>query len=125
MSLVGQGMHPGLPWIAVAKEPGETTMSHETPQGVLWVCSDCLFVQAYDEVNPDRPTDLPEVWSREPNTVVTLGMAWEHHAEDCPNRAAANLVDDCSCERKDFSTRACDACGDTHHGERHAYTWWA
>lgn len=101
-------------------------MTRTKPQGVLWVCIDCTIAHEHGEVPPDRPADLPEVWSLLPGTELTVGMAWEQHAEDCPNRDAGVSRDaDCDCERDDFSTRACDGCGDTHHGERHAYTWWA
>jgi hypothetical protein len=95
----------------------------KVPQGVLWVCDDCMFARE-GEGNPDRPSALPEEWSRELSTDVTLGMLWSEHAEGCPNHKAKTWVAECDCERTEFSTLACDACGDWHHGARHAYTWW-
>ena len=100
-------------------------MTRTKPQGVLWVCIDCMIARENGELPPDRPADLPEVWSLLLSTEVTAGMAWARHAKGCPNRAADGYVTDCDCERDDFSTHPCDGCGDTHHGERHAYTWWA
>lgn len=53
---------------------------------------------------------------------VALGMMWEDHADDCPNRAARFMVDECDCENLGFSHGACQGCGDPAAGDRHAMT---
>lgn len=96
-------------------------MSTETreAQGILWVCTDCLFARENGELDsePDR-----EPWSIEPETDVTIGLVWSEHVCD---REHWSDGDECSCETLDFSGSSCDACGSMLGGSRHAYTWWA
>jgi hypothetical protein len=82
----------------------------------IWVCTDCIHLHCNGEYDPDRPADLPEPLSQIPATAdLSAGMLLEHHAPD-------HNPDECSCEFDPFSTRACDGCGDYHHGERYAMT---
>lgn len=53
---------------------------------------------------------------------VALGMKWEDHAESCPNRKAGEHVEECECEKQDFSHSACQGCGEHLAGSRHAMT---
>jgi hypothetical protein len=55
---------------------------------------------------------------------VAMGMAWEEHAEDCPNHLHNGMQDkyECDCETNTFSTSQCAGCHSYLHGERHAMT---
>ena len=86
----------------------------------LWVCEDCVYAEQGLETGstPDR-----EPWGLlSDDDVATYGLVWAEHAEDCPNRAAAEWVDECECERQGFSWSACHACGSQLGGSRTAYT---
>ena len=87
----------------------------------IWVCQDCLFVHANGESEGMPEGKKPFSLIPEGDTVA-LGMLWEEHSEDCPNRAAGEHVDDCDCEKQDFSMSDCEACGDVLAGDRHAMT---
>jgi hypothetical protein len=87
--------------------------------GTIWVCTDCMLVEANGECDPERPADLPEPLSAIGDGFsVTLGGA--DHSEWCTREADG----ECDCDRNTFSTSSCDGCGDSHHGERHALTLW-
>lgn len=94
---------------------------------LLWVCTDCMFTHANGEASDD-PSYTPD---REPlcligpGETVTLGMTWEKHAEDCPNRAAHSFEDECDCEHVTFSWSPCQGCGSTLGGDRFAMTLWS
>lgn len=85
------------------------------------VCQDCLHAHANGEYSPDRPADLPEPLCLivAPYS-VTMGMRDDEHSEYC-RRAEDG---ECDCEDRGFSTRRCEGCGDTHHGDRYAMTLW-
>jgi len=89
----------------------------------IWVCQDCMLVHANGECDPDRPADLPEPWAEWEGEPYTIAMGGEHR-EDCPNRpdSPTSGEQDCDCETDTFSTRACEGCGDYHHGDRYAFT---
>ena len=96
-------------------------MAHDVKLTTAWVCEDCLMAEnGYETPNAEcEPFGLAtadEVW--------TAGLTWDEHENDCPNRAAESWVDDCECERREFSWTACDACGSHLGGSRHAYTVW-
>lgn len=79
------------------------------------VCVDCMFDHANGEIDPDRPADLPDVWSELPfGYDVTMGG---EHADDCDRT-------ECECGDLGFHTSACDGCGDWHHGDRFRFTLW-
>lgn len=87
----------------------------------IWVCEDCLFVHANGESEGMDPNKVPFRLIEEGDTVA-LGMSWEDHSADCPNRAAGEHVEECECETDNFSRSSCDACGDPLAGSRHAMT---
>lgn len=88
----------------------------------IWVCQDCMLVHANGEISPDRPADLPTVWSRiDFGYNVTMGGT---HADDCPNGSDGTRDVDCDCETREFSTSACEGCGDYHAGDRYLFTLW-
>lgn len=104
--------------------------------GTYWVCGNCLFVHAngvdlryesdhgmdYDpEINPSPE---PEPWGllREGERPA-MSMGWEYHSEECHRFLSQGAdTDECDCEVRDFSTSACEGCGNHLHGERHAMT---
>jgi len=90
-------------------------------QGLLWVCDDCLFAREGDGTEDPHC----EPWNREPDTDVTLGVAYGH--DGCEHSPYADDYDEHSesCEMHTFSSRSCDGCGCHLAGTRHAYTWWA
>ena len=100
----------------------------------IWVCQDCIMHHANGEcgnchVNlyyQDHETDAHD---REPltcvdNTKVSMGMLREEHEESCPNHVPGDTDIECDCEIDTFSTSACQGCGSTLGGERHAMTLW-
>lgn len=94
-----------------------------TPQGVIWACQDCTFAAVNGEDNDDRPADLPEVWALDPGADVTPGLTWSEHDDPAECEAAfRDGGDQCECEHRTFSSSACDACGSTLGGDRHAFT---
>lgn len=89
------------------------------------VCDECMFVHANGEGDPERPADMPQAWSlwaQEMGLIVDIAMGGEH-SEHCPNRdrVVGNGVE-CDCDTDEFSTSACEGCGDTYHGRRHTFT---
>lgn len=102
----------------------------------IWVCQDCIMHHANGECGSCH-TD--EGHDREPMglvdkpmsgyDMVTMGRAWEEHAEDCvfhglsgPNISTPES--ECDCETMTFSWSSCEGCGSTLGGERHAMTLW-
>jgi hypothetical protein len=75
-----------------------------------------MLDHANGEVDPDRPEDLPAVWSAvDPKLDIAMGG---EHSEFCERGDDS----DCECERIEFSTSRCEGCGDSHHGSRYAFT---
>jgi hypothetical protein len=68
----------------------------------------------------------PEPLSALPaDDTLTMGLSFEEHAEGCEVRVFGGRGSaDCECENYGFSTQACQACGDTHHGDRYWMTGW-
>lgn len=101
-------------------------MTHTTtPQGIVWVCQDCMFAHANGEISDDRPADLPDVWAlwaSEPAGSVTMGASV--HGDDGDADECAD-VDECECEQITFSASWCGGCGSTLAGDRYAFTYWA
>jgi hypothetical protein len=104
------------------------------PQGVLWVCTDCMLAREHGELPPDDfrcCNGTYEPWLLEPTTEVTMGLGWEKHAEDCSIHLGVTQGEhrryDCDrdCEHDNFGTHSCDGCGHPCYGDRYAYTWWA
>jgi len=90
--------------------------------GTIWVCTDCVLVEANGECDPERPADLPKPLSAiDEGYSVTLGLGREDHVEGC---LPGDEYDDCECDRNPFSTLSCEGCGDWNAGERHALTLW-
>lgn len=90
-------------------------ITYVTPQGVLWVCVDCMIKAVNDEEPTDPTPGEPTPWAREADTIVTFGSAGHDHEP----------TDDCDCDTIDFATSTCDGCGSRLAGTRHAFTWWA
>ena len=87
----------------------------------LWICTDCLCLHANGEYDPERPAELPEPLSLIPASAdLSAGLLAEHHAHDCEPQTRD--ADRCDCVTIPHATRACDGCGDHHHGRRHAMT---
>jgi len=82
----------------------------------IWICECCLFTLANGECCADEHEYEPlgGYSARE----ITLGLSRDEHSEHC------DPDDDCDCEQISYSTSSCDACGDWHHGTRHAATAW-
>lgn len=95
-------------------------------QGTIWVCIDCMLEHANGESSLDRPDSEPTPWSlwQFPGRDITMGMLWEEHHENCSNRAAESITEECDCEHIDFSSSDCDGCGSMLAGERFAFTYW-
>lgn len=91
----------------------------------LWVCVDCLMADANGETLDDMTAErAAELWQNIPErAAVSMGLLWDEHADDCPNRAAGEWVHECECEQDSFSWHPCDACGSRLGGYRHAYTY--
>lgn len=99
-------------------------MTTTTAQGIIWVCTDCMFAHANGEVSDDRPADVPELWALwadEPVGSVTMGIGSGEHSDGCEG----DWEQGCYCEITPFSHSRCDGCGSTLEGARHAFTWWA
>jgi hypothetical protein len=102
--------------LRIGIDPPMATLTR-TAQGVLWVCTDCLFAREGEA--PENPHCEP--WDIEGETDVTVGLMCEapDHFDTDPDGHTEG------CETVDFSTSSCDACGCHLAGTRHAYTWWA
>jgi hypothetical protein len=99
----------------------------ETRSTTLWVCYDCMATDVNGEASDD-PDSTPDrepwsLWSTEDSSTVYLGLIDSEHAEDCPRREGDKMYLDCSCEEMDFSWSACEGCGSTLGGSRHAFTY--
>lgn len=88
------------------------------PQGVLWVCTCCLFARESEGCADHKCDRTP--WNLEPDTDITAGLMDSEH-ECCQ---PWDEESECECERITFSKASCDACGSKLAGTRHAYTWW-
>lgn len=95
----------------------------DVPTGVLWICGDCCHMEACGEC--DEPSETYPPLGELDGMRLTLGMAWDEHADGCDNRAAEQWVSECNCEVITFHAWGCPTCGNPDHGERHAATgWW-
>lgn len=94
------------------------TASPTIPLATIWVCIDCLCTR---EGEAPETTER-EPWGNLPTDEVTCGLLDEEHA--CQREPHPDGSRECDCEKVDFSTRDCDACGSHYAGERHAYTLW-
>lgn len=94
--------------------------------GTIWVCQCCMLSHANGEccsLDVDGHADGCEPLSAiEAPYSVTMGMAYEEHAEDCQNRIEGEWRGECDCETNTFSTSQCEGCGSYLHGERYAMT---
>ena len=87
----------------------------------IWVCVDCMFAEAYDE-SPENPDREPwALWENNP-TEIAMGLLYEDHECDDPENCWEK--NDAACERISFTWSACEGCGSSLGGERHAFTWW-
>jgi hypothetical protein len=103
-------------------------MSHTTttPQGVIWVCQDCMFAHANGESPIDPDPTQPEPWALDDGADVTMGLSWDEHDDPAGCEAAFNSgSDQCDCEHRSFSWSACEGCGSSLGGDRYAFTYWA
>jgi hypothetical protein len=93
------------------------------PVCVLWVCVCCLFAREGDGDGCDGNGGCAgSPWALlEEDDEVTAGMLAERHV--C-GREHGLEVDECDCERRNFSHSSCDGCGSPLGGSRHAYTLW-
>jgi len=98
----------------------------ESVIGTIWVCVDCMLMEANGECDPDRPADLAEPLSAiDGGYRVTLGMSSEAHDGECPVRIEGDHnAAECDCERIEFSQGWCEGCGTALAGSRHAMTLW-
>ncbi|MEV6851988.1 hypothetical protein [Actinoplanes sp. NPDC051411] len=79
--------------------------------GTVWACTDCLLKVANDELNPDRPADLPPVLALILNGQhLSPGLPADEHADTCT--PTDRTLTQCDCEEIPFSTASCDTCGD-------------
>lgn len=89
----------------------------------IHVCQDCLFVHANGETENEN-------LEREPLSLlkgmeISLGMSRdEHECQDEAGLTAFERDEDCDCENTTFSWSACEGCGCTLGGSRHALTVW-
>lgn len=95
-------------------------MSVAEPQGVIWVCTACLFAREGDGGEPCSCGNVP--WSREPDLDVSLGRGTDECGHDLDSEHDEHSE---QCETRDFDTYPCAACGCHLAGTRHAYTWWS
>lgn len=91
----------------------------------IWVCQNCMLHRCNGECGDCHNEDGHdrEPWALEVEAI--MGMMWDQHNADCynfPEGTAANWP--CDCETNTYSTAACEGCGSTLHGERHAFTLW-
>lgn len=96
---------------------------------LLWVCVDCIVLEANGEMPTDPTPGEPEPLSDIPaDCDLTVGMMASEHDEDCPVREqleSNSAVDtECECEHRSFSWSQCDGCGSSLGGERFALTMW-
>jgi len=111
-----------------------------------WVCIDCYMTHhgvaepcpcidkgeekcKYLKDHPDcEPLSLIPAGS-----VVTDGLMWHEHHEQCPNHRARTMFsipevwpnEECDCEHITFSRSSCDGCGSTLAGSRESLTVWS
>jgi len=96
--------------------------SYQELIGEISVCEDCTMQHANGVHDPDRPADLPAVWSEIGfGYLATMGG---DHADGCPNGPDGSRDTDCDCGDYGFRTTDCEACGDWHHGDRYKFTLW-
>lgn len=100
--------------------------------GTLWVCECCMFVHAngecgdHDHTAGDEGGYGPEPLSRAGDMELSLGIAYEEHAEGCPNGNEDTWGrEDCDCETDTFSRSQCLTCGSWLGGTRYAMTAWS
>ncbi len=74
----------------------------------LKVCTDCMFILAYD-------ADAPQ-WSER--------QARRHRADMAERLEGLHVTLGDSEDREEFSKSQCDACGSRYGGVRHAATAW-
>lgn len=89
------------------------------PSGLIWVCVDCMLTHhGYTEhelgATPDR--EPWALWAGEPYEITAGGAC------NPDNGCAEGCIEEC--EVVTFSWSACDGCGSTLGGERHAFTYW-
>lgn len=91
------------------------------------ICVDCLMFYANGETPEHMDESQTEEWLQAlTSNYVTLGIMWDDHDDDCPNREAEEWVDDCECENFGFSWQSCETCGSNLGGDRFGATeWWA
>lgn len=95
--------------------------------GTIWVCQDCMLHHANGECggcHSDHGHDCIPLGNLLPRQTVTMGLAWDEHAEDCQNRIEGEWRGECDCETNTFSASQCEGCGSYWHGERYAFTLW-
>jgi hypothetical protein len=90
----------------------------------IWVCSDCMLHHANGECGNCHTDEGHEC---EPFNLyhpkdIAMGMSQEEHS--CDTRWSDWRERDCGCETDYFSWSACQGCGSTLGGERHAFTVW-
>ena len=90
----------------------------------VWVCEDCnLTHHGYPLDELGREYDVTPLHLFNADALVTAGMLSRDH--DCENRwVGFRTMIGCGEELRDFDTRACDGCGSTLAGTRHALTVW-
>jgi hypothetical protein len=86
--------------------------------GTIWVCQCCMLSHANGECCPDdeHGGDGVAPWSLIDFDRFAVSMGGDHVAE-----CQRPKVDDCDCERNEFSSARCQGCGSWLHGSRFAF----
>jgi len=89
---------------------------------VHWVCVDCYFTHhGVFEVDAHGTPDREPLSLIDEAAEVTAGMVFDEH--EC-GRENGEEIDECDCERIEFSSSSCDGCGSHLAGSREALTVW-
>lgn len=106
--------------------PEKGTQRREEPTVPQWVCEHCyVHLVNGDCTEPDTCTpgsgDEHDPLHLFGDMRVTPGMLSDQHS--C-GREDGQDVEECDCERQEFSRWQCDGCGSHLHGSREAVTGW-
>lgn len=96
-----------------------------------WICIHCYIHLVNGDCTQPENCHPVQCWALHPDVdhplylfrgmPVTPGMLDSEH--EC-GRENGEEVDECDCERREFSTSTCDGCNSSLHGEREAVTGW-
>jgi len=102
--------------------------STKTETMTLWVCFNCANLLANGEYPDDFTMGVDSVplsaIDFAAGDEITLGMMWSDHIGGCDAENNFRNSVECNCETVNQSSTPCDACNDSHAGERLAATLW-